>query len=349
MPRNDLKKLLLIPLALLALWLAARYLLPTAMPFLLALVMAFAAEPLVGFFQNRANMPRGAATALGMTIAMGILLLILMVLAAFLIREVQLLVQRIPGLEGTALDGMASLEDWLLTLAGKAPESVRALLTHSVEDLFSDGTQILDGAVGKLLSLASGIVTRLPDSALGLGTWLLACYMFSVRLPKFRQWAAARVPAAWRETWVPRLKLLKKALFGWLMAQGKLMTVTFSILTVSFFLLRIPYAPLWALLISLVDALPVLGTGTVLIPWSLICFLQGQTARAIGLAGTYATAVLVRSALEPRLVGKHLGLDPLVTLLAMYAGYRIWGIGGMILAPLLAMAVSQFLKVPKDG
>ena len=148
---------------------------------------------------------------------------------------------------------------------------------------------------------------------------------------------------------MPRLKLLKKALFGWLMAQGKLMTVTFSILTVSFFLLRIPYAPLWALLISLVDALPVLGTGTVLIPWSLICFLQGQTARAIGLAGTYATAVLVRSALEPRLVGKHLGLDPLVTLLAMYAGYRIWGIGGMILAPLLAMAVSQFLKVPKDG
>lgn len=348
MPRNDLKKLLLIPLALLALWLAARYLLPTAMPFLLALAMAFAAEPLVGFFQKRTNMPRGAATALGMTIAMGVLLLILMVLAAFLIREVQLLVQRIPDLESTALDGMDSLEGWLLTLVGKAPQSVRTLLTHSVEDLFSDGTQILDGAVGKLLSLASGIVTKLPDSALGLGTWLLACFMFSARLPKLRQWTAARLPAAWRETWVPRLKMLKKALLGWLMAQGKLMAVTFVILTVSFFLLRVPYAPLWALLISFVDALPVLGTGTVLIPWSLICFLQGQTARAIGLAGTYAAAVMVRSALEPRLIGKQLGLDPLITLLAMYAGYRVWGFGGMILAPLLATAVSQFIRTPKE-
>ena len=95
------------------------------------------------------------------------------------------------------------------------------------------------------------------------------------------------------------------------------------------------------LAVSLVDALPVLGTGTVLVPWAVICFLQGEGARAIGLLGVYAVVTLSRSMLEPKLVGRHLGLDPLVTLMALYAGYRLWGVGGMIFAPLLAVTIMQ--------
>ena len=97
------------------------------------------------------------------------------------------------------------------------------------------------------------------------------------------------------------------------------------------------------------DALPVLGTGTVLVPWSLVCLLQGDTVRGIGLLGVYAAASLTRSVLEPRFIGRQLGLDPLVTLLAMYAGYRLWGLAGMILAPLLAVTVTQFFIAPKEG
>ena len=130
---------------------------------------------------------------------------------------------------------------------------------------------------------------------------------------------------------------------GWLLAQCKLMGVAFLILFLGFLLLRIPFALLWALGVAAVDALPVLGTGTVLIPWALICFLRGDTPRAIGLLGIYATASLTRSALEPKLVGRHLGLDPLVTLMALYAGYKLWGIGGMILAPLLAVTATQIV------
>ena len=94
---------------------------------------------------------------------------------------------------------------------------------------------------------------------------------------------------------------------------------------------------LWASVICLVDALPVLGTGTVLLPWSLVCLLQGDTARAIGLASVYAVTALTRSMLEPKFLGRHLGLDPLATLIALYAGFRLWGIGGMILAPILTV------------
>ena len=94
---------------------------------------------------------------------------------------------------------------------------------------------------------------------------------------------------------------------------------------------------------SLVDALPVLGTGTVLLPWSLVCLLSGDGGRALGLLGLYAVAALLRSILEPKIVGKHLGLDPLATLIAMYCGYRLWGIAGMLLLPMLSAAAMQML------
>ena len=121
------------------------------------------------------------------------------------------------------------------------------------------------------------------------------------------------------------------------------MGVTFVILLLGFVLLRIPYAVFWALGVSLVDAFPVLGTGTVLLPWSLVCLLQGDSPRAIGILGIYIAASLIRSALEPKLVGRHLGLDPLITLMALYAGYKLWGIGGMILAPMLAVTATQIV------
>ena len=94
---------------------------------------------------------------------------------------------------------------------------------------------------------------------------------------------------------------------------------------------------------AFLDALPLLGTGAVLIPWSLISFLQENTPQALGLLGLYAVVTLTRSLLEPRFVGRQLGLDPLATLAALYIGYRLWGFGGMILSPLLAVAAAGMI------
>ena len=88
----------------------------------------------------------------------------------------------------------------------------------------------------------------------------------------------------------------------------------------------------------------ILGTGTVLVPWSVVSFLQGDTPRALGILGIYITAALTRSMLEPKLLGQHLGLDPLVTLIALYIGYRLWGVGGMLLAPVLTVTVLQLRR-----
>lgn len=349
MSQNLPRRLFAVTLATVAVWLFLRYLMPILTPFLFAFLLALAAEPLVKVFHRKMHLSRSLAAGIGVSIALVLLILLLMVLGALLLRELGTLAGVVPDLEGTALQGMDSLEGFLLGIANKTPRNIQPILTHSVEGMFSDSTALLDKFTSKLLNIASGAVSKLPDSALSVGTWLLASYMISAKLPKIKTWVRSHLPASWQEKYRPFLQRIKKSVFGWLLAQGKLMSITFLVLTVGFFVLQIRYAPLWAFLISLVDALPVLGTGTVLVPWSLVCFLQGDTVQGIGLLGVYATATLLRSVLEPRLIGRQLGLDPLVTLLAIYTGYRLWGLAGMLLAPLLAVTVSQFFIAPKEG
>ena len=90
------------------------------------------------------------------------------------------------------------------------------------------------------------------------------------------------------------------------------------------------------------DALPIFGAGTILIPWSILLFLQGNSASALTLAITYALCAISRAVLEPRFLGKQIGLPAILTLLALYSGYRFFGFVGMLLLPIAAMLGKQF-------
>jgi len=215
--------------------------------------------------------------------------------------------------------------------------------------MFSGSSRFLDQISVWLLGFASGVLRALPDSALGFGTWIIASFMISAKLPGIKATLSGLLPKNWQQAYLPALTNLRGSMGGWLLAQIKLMGITAGVLAAGFLILRIPQGLLWAILISLVDALPVLGTGTVLIPWSLVSFLRGDSLLAFGLLGTYICAAVLRSVLEPRLVGKQLGLDPLVTLMALYGGYQLWGLPGMLLSPLLAVTVTQLFLLPKDG
>lgn len=325
-------------------WLGLNFLLPVFLPFLLALGLCLAAEPLIARLQRKMN--RTAASGIGITLALILCIGLLAGLFAVAAKQLSALADVVPELEDAAMQGLSSLEDFCLDLAHRSPQSIRNLVTQEVEQVFSGGSEILDRVLSALLTLAARIVKALPDSALGIGTWVLASYMLSARLPRIRAWISQK-PAA--EKCLAAIRSLRHTIGGWLCAQCKLMGITFALLALGFLLLRIPHGILWAALIALADALPLLGTGTVLIPWALICLLQGAHVRAIGLLGIYAAAALTRSVLEPRFIGKELGLDPLITLGALYGGYRLWGFGGMLLAPLLTVAAVQLLRTTADG
>ena len=325
-----------------------RYLLPLVLPFALGAGLAVTAEPLVQFLCRRLRLRRAIATGIGISVAFSFLTLVVMVLCAFVIRELRNLAGLLPELEASLQGSMESARSRLLDLTGKVPGELGILLSRNASSLLSGGDALLERAGEVLLKLASGVLSHVPGSALAIGTGIIASFMISAKLPHIRQTFHQAISdhrlVALREG----IRRLKIALLGWLKAQAKLSSVTFGLSLGGFLLLDIPRALLWALLVALVDAFPILGTGTVLVPWSILSFLQGDPVLAFGLLGLYGADALIRSVLEPRFLGKHLGLDPLVTLMALYAGFRLWGIGGMILAPMLAVAVSQLL-IPEKG
>ena len=298
---------------------------------------------MVRFLTRQLRLPRPAGTALGVSMAFCFLAIVVLLLSAFLVRELRTLANVLPDLEQTAQSGIIRLRDWSLALTSHVPESIRPLLQDHVGSVFSDGASLLGRFSGFVLGLAGNLLSRIPDSALSLGTGILSAFLISAKLPRIRRWLLRRIPKERLRSLAAAGKRIKLVLRGWFLAQAKLMGLTLLILLLGFWLLRLPNAPLWALGVALVDAFPVLGTGTVLLPWSLLCLFQGDTARAIGLLGIYATVSLSRSALEPKLLGRHLGLDPLATLIALYIGYKLWGIAGMLFAPLLTVTALQLV------
>lgn len=316
---------------------------------MLGAVLALTAEPMVSFLNQRLRVPRPVSVGIGVSMAFCFLTILLLLLAAFLIRELRALGGVIPDLTETALSGIDLLQSWILTLAERTPQSIRPLVQENITSLFTDSAALLERFTGFLLSFARNLLSHVPDSALGLGTGVISAFLISSKLPKIKTRLLRRIPRERLKSLLSTLKRIKTALLGWLTAQFKLMGMTFLILLLGFLLLRIRHALLWALGTALVDALPVLGTGTILLPWSLIRLLQGDTPRAIGLLGLYTVITLTRSILEPKLVGRHLGLDPLLTLIVLYAGYKLWGVGGMILAPLLTVIALQILPERKKG
>lgn len=325
-------------------WLALHYLLPLLLPFLLGICIALAAEPAVGLLHRRLHLPRGVASGISVTATLLLLLCVMTLLAALLVRELRQLVTALPDLGNTAMEGISTLQTYLTDLAHRSPPGIRPVVTKTVTGMFSGSSAIIGEVTRKIPGVATSILGKIPNGFLLIGTTVLAGFMISVRLPVLRQ-QLRELPLAQRlRAWLPALSKVRSALGGWLKAQLQLSGMCFLILLVGLLLLRVSYAPLWAFFIALVDAIPILGTGTVLLPWAVVCLLQGESLQAAGLLGIYGAALLSRSVLEPRLVGKHLGLDPLLTLLCLYVGYRLWGITGMILAPMLCVTAVELIK-----
>ncbi|MBR4992364.1 MAG: AI-2E family transporter [Clostridia bacterium] len=191
----------------------------------------------------------------------------------------------------------------------------------------------LEGLAGSL----GWAATSLPDLLLTAvfvlaSTILLVCWR-----EQSLAFVRRQLPPRFLEAALRLRRYLKEALLGWLKAQGILMAVTFALLLAGLFLLRVQGAALLSVLVALMDALPVLGAGLALVPWALVELILGHYGRALGIAGLFAVILSVRNTLEPQLVGKQIGLHPLAALLSFFAGWRLAGLPGLLLGPILAL------------
>ena len=325
-----------------AAWLGLRWLFPLFLPFFLGGSLALLAEPAVKFFSRK--MPRSWACVLAVSLLLLLLAGLLVLLCSAIVRNLGLLAGALPDMERAAADALSLLRSRLTLLVEKLPENLQSTAQHSLSRLFESGMNFTDDAVRALPAVITGFLGAVSGSAVAVGAGGLCAYLISLRRPKIQKWLAQRFSPERREAFLLRLAQIRSVVGGWLRAQSVLLLLTFTIVSAGLLILRIPYAPLWAGGVALVDALPVLGSGTVLLPWALISLLQGHLPRALGLLATYACAALARSTLEPRLVGRHLGLDPLVTLACLYLGYRLWGFAGLILSPMLGSIAMELAR-----
>lgn len=347
----EIKKFLktagLILLSAVGVWLFVAYLLPLALPFLLSFLLAVITEPPALFLMEKGRLPRWAAGAVCTLAAYCILFGAGFLFARCLTLSLSRLTARLPqALEGIA-PMLEHLRSSLLAQTRRLPDGLGEGLSGAVENFFDSGAGLLERLPETLFSLISALAGKLPGLALFAVTTVIASFMTAAQLPLLRRWLSRVLPRAWRQKVTTAWTRTKTTAAGWLKAQGKLLCVTFF-LTLSGLLLLGAKRPLIAALgVTAVDALPVFGSGTVLLPWATACFLAGNTLRGVGFLLLYGTVAITRITLEPKFVGRQTGLPPIVTLAALYVGGKLCGVGGMILFPVAASVAGQFIKLSK--
>ncbi len=229
------------------------------------------------------------------------------------------------------------IEKWLshLPLPSGAP-SPFSMLSSAVSDALTS----LSRFVGSLL-------IRLPSLLLFLLVTVIASVYFALDLERINAAALRLLPERCREGALRLRGALARGCAVYLRSYALLFCMTLALVLVGFLLLGVRYAFLLALLVALVDLLPILGVGCALCPWAAVCLMMGQTGRGAGLLLLWLTVTVARQVAEPRLVGGRLGLPPLLTLFAMYAGLKLFGILGMLLAP-LALAAARPLFAEQE-
>lgn len=322
------------------LWLALRFLLPWLAPFLLALALATLLEPLVRALVRR-GCPRAAAAGLATLSLLAATVWGVFALAGRGIAAVTAFARQAPELMQGMAQGFDRLEQRLLAAIDAAPEGV------------SDYLLMAMNAVGDALYALPGLASQWALDALGRTaqssgevllftvTAAIGTYFFSASYPRSLAFLRAQIPPELGRRLTGLDQDLKSSVGALLRAQLILMGMTFFQLLLGFLLLKVPGALGLAALTALVDALPVFGTGAVLLPWALCAFLLDESGRALGLLICWGVVNLVRNCAQPKLLGDQIGLDPIASLLAIYVGWKLAGLWGMLLFPLLLVTAQQ--------
>ena len=323
-------------------WLLVRFLLPWTAPFIVAFAAAALMEPGVRSLCRRGL--RRSVAAMMMSLAVLTLVSALAVWLSY--RGISALTDFaacVPELADSLSRQLGELESRVFAYVATAPEEVSRYLKTAL-DAVAESLYSIPAALSQwVLDVLTRAAQSSPDFLLFAVTAGIGTYLLSASYPKTLAFLSAQLPDSLRRRAEGLGQDLKSSFGGWLRAQLILMAMTFFELLAAFLLLKVNGAALIAALAAFVDALPVFGTGTVLIPWSILMFLRGNMRCGVGLLILYGCAALTRQALEPRMVGRHIGLNPLLTLMALYIGFRCAGIMGMVLFPVAAIFLKQLL------
>ena len=297
------------------------------LPFLVAYIIAKIIEPLVNLLSDKVRLPRKIASGIVVIIVLAILIWLVASIFSRGVTEITSLISRADEISRRV---SSFFDNWEQMVAERLGEGVAGFLSSQIsgEDLGSDIANYLTGYIGPTLEKILSIVKSLPNMIVFTVVLILGTYFISSDRENVREFLKKLLPQSAHPYFRQMRGNMVDALMGYIRAELILMLITFVECTVGFVFIGgdiAGYALLLGIAIAVIDALPILGTGTVLIPWGVGAILTGETRLGLYLLALYGICFLVRQLLESRIVGKQIGLHPLATLMAMYAGLKTIG------------------------
>jgi sporulation integral membrane protein YtvI len=341
------RKGMLIAITLLSTWLIVMAA-PFCWPFLLALLFSMMLRPLMRFFQNHTRhirIPGWLATLLGMLLLFGVLGIALVFLINRLMHELIALVQATPSFVSWISDTLVpSLRALYQQYSDVLPATVIDVINKSLSSLGESALQTAGSLSATFTSGAVKSATAIPGVLLSIVLTIMGTFYMTYDRERIMAFFRRTFPKNVQKHSVLLKKNLFQSLFGQIKSQLTVSLIIMTFLTLIFVLYGVKFGLLFGVLIGLADALPVIGAGLFLIPWSLVELALGRFGDAAFFAAAYIGTVLIRQIFEPRIVGANLGLYPLATMISMFAGFQIIGVFGLIVGPVLFNLIKVVLE-----
>ena len=329
------KRIIYVILILLGLFLSFK-LAVFYMPFLIAFIISLIMEPAIKFLMKKMKITRRLSSIIIFIIVSLIILgtltwgiITLVSEASGLLDDLNFYVDKIYGLFQDFTNNFQFDKIHL-------PEEVKGILENSTGSIIDTVSNWVRNFLNGLID----VVTSIPNIAIYFAITVMALYFMCVDKIYILDQIEHHLPRVWVMKLGRHMRELIKVLGNYLKAEATLVLVSFIITVIGLYILNfagfnIEFPLLIALGIGFVDALPILGSGTVMVPWAIICALNGDLNLGIAIIVLFIIISVVRQFLEPRLVSKNIGIHPIFTLIAMYTGFKIIGVLGLLVGPIV--------------
>ena len=317
-----------------------RFVLPLLMPFLLAFIFSVILRSPAYFISKKLKINRRVVTAILVTLFFIILAVLALLIGSELFTFARTSVSQFN------------------TVIIPTVESLTEMASRWTNRLDPNVVSVLDGLVSSVLlsirskvaelstRLVTGIMSGLPSGFLNVLFMVIATFFISLDFGLLRWAIARRINEENYNKIIAGLDYCKTTIGRLLRSYVLIMFITFVEQAIGLTVLGVEYSLLIAMAIAVFDILPVVGSGTIMLPWSVICLITGDIKRGIGLLILYVIITVIRQIIEPRIVGDHVGLHPLLTLMCMFVGLRIFGGLGLIGLPILCAVL---VGLERDG
>ena len=343
------KRILIVVITLIGLYIAFKLSI-FYVPFLIAFTVSLLIEPLIKKIMKITNLTRKSSAIITLIIVFSIIILLLLYGILSLITEITTILENLNNNMDTIENKISNLIYNLNFDNINIPEQIKSIVQNSANNLIGGGTNIVENILTEFIS----VITNIPKIMICIGITIVATYFVCTDKMYILDQIEHHLPRNWANKFGTKLRKIIKSLGEFLKAEGILVLISFSIILIGLISLSIigmnvKYPLVIAILIGFIDALPILGAGIIVIPWSIVSAFNGDINLAICLIGLYIIVIVVRQIVEPKVISGHIGIHPIFTLIAMYTGFKVIGIFGMFVGPIVLIILKSLFETMIDN